>query len=160
MGIRTKTLIMIAGIAVVLGACKRSAQEKDDETPTEEPSTAAQVAEESAGEAEPSDAGPSADAASEPVSGEAVYSRVCVTCHGETGDGQGLEQKLFGFDAPESEWTNGPTIEGIEKTLQEGIHATSMKPFPEYGEAERRAVAEYVLQLRENLQKTEPDEGE
>lgn len=89
--------------------------------------------------------------------GATIYERVCVTCHGKTGDGTGLEQKLFGFDAPVEEWTYGPSVEGIMTALNEGIHETSMKPFPEYGEAERRAVAKYVLELRETLLESSPE---
>ena len=80
-----------------------------------------------------------------------LYNRVCVTCHGPDGDGQGLAIQLFSFGAPEAEWRNGPTIEGIVITLEEGFHHTSMRPFPEYSEADRVALAEYVLELREAL---------
>jgi mono/diheme cytochrome c family protein len=90
-------------------------------------------------------------AAGNPEDGAGIYNRVCVTCHGRTGDGRGLEQELFPFDAPEERWTHGPTVEGILTTLEDGIHETSMQPFPEYGEVERRAVAKYVLELREAL---------
>lgn len=87
----------------------------------------------------------------EPNRGAQVYKQVCVTCHGRTGDGRGLEQELFGFDAPANQWTNGPTLEGILQTLDEGIHDSSMTSFADYREEDREAVARYVLELREFL---------
>jgi len=86
-----------------------------------------------------------------PLDGAELYGRVCVTCHGTDGDGKGLEQPLFSFGSPEQDWKNGPTVEGILTTLSEGVHDTSMAAFPGYGEAERRALATYVLSLRAEL---------
>lgn len=83
--------------------------------------------------------------------GEQVYGRVCVTCHGPEGDGKGLEQELFSFATPAEQWKNGPTVGGILATLDQGVHQTSMQPFPEFGPLERESVALYVLQLREEL---------
>lgn len=87
----------------------------------------------------------------EPSRGAQVYKQVCVTCHGRTGDGRSLDQELFGFDAPADQWTNGPTLEGILQTLDEGIHDSSMTSFADYQEEDREAVARYVLELREFL---------
>jgi mono/diheme cytochrome c family protein len=156
------TIVALLGLVLPLTACKKSGE---PETP-EQPSTTAPQPEEPEDEPEEpaektkADAGAadSADAAVKIVSGEAIYGHVCVTCHGKTGDGKGLEQQLFSYGAPESKWTNGPTVEGIMKTLQTGVHESSMKPFPQYKKAERRAVAQYVLGLREKLQKEQKTE--
>ncbi len=80
-----------------------------------------------------------------------LYNRICVTCHGDAGDGQGMALQLFSFGAPEEEWRNGPTVEGVLITLDEGLHGTSMRPFPEYTEEDRRRLAAYILELREAL---------
>ncbi|MFU8804909.1 MAG: c-type cytochrome [Bradymonadaceae bacterium] len=88
--------------------------------------------------------------------GQDLYERACMTCHGKTGDGRGLEQELFGFGAPVEAWTHTPSVEGILLTLHDGIHETSMQAFPDFHEAERQAVALYVLELREELSKPEP----
>ena len=133
-----------------LGACSAG--------PVSDEAEEAQVAErEVERDLEPEAQGHVLEPAATPVhDGAEIYGRVCVTCHGKDGDGRGLEMELFGFGAPEAEWTNGPSVEGILMTLQDGIHETSMKPFPEYGEAARRAVANHVLELRESL--TDEDE--
>ncbi len=81
-----------------------------------------------------------------------VYSRVCVTCHGKKGDGRGLEIELFSFGSPEEEWSNGPTVDGILLTLEDGVHDSSMRAFPDLSDADRIALAEYILELRAALQ--------
>ena len=136
-------------VLVVLVGCKSSSEKT--EVP-DEPQTQPTVAEADAAPPPVADAGTSTDDAG-PVEagGEEVYERVCVTCHGKTGDGKGLGQQLFGFDTPANEWKNGPSVDGILITLEAGIHDTSMKAFPDYGDVERRAVAEYVLLLRAQL---------
>lgn len=80
-----------------------------------------------------------------------IYSRVCVTCHGKKGDGKGLEIELFSFGSPEEEWSNGPTVDGILLTLEDGVHDSSMRAFPDLSDADRVALAEYILDLREAL---------
>lgn len=162
MGTSTKIVTTaLIGLALSLAGCDKAEQTKDDETPKEAPTTATQPDEQPdeqpADPAEQADAG-QADMPAKIVSGEEIYGHVCVTCHGKTGDGKGLDQELFSYGAPEAKWTNGPTVDGIQKTLTQGVHATSMKPFPQYGEAERIAVAQYVLELREKLQKAEQTE--
>lgn len=107
---------------------------------------------------EPVSADPTQPRVPNATHGAEVYARVCVTCHGKSGDGRGMEMKLFGFDEPAEKWTNGPTVEGIVKTLDQGIHQSSMKPFDDYSEGDRRAVALYVLELRERLLDAETDE--
>lgn len=78
----------------------------------------------------------------------------CFTCHGEQGKGDGpqaatLAVKPRSFDAPVGEWKNGPTMEGIMKTLNEGIPPKYvMTPYKQQlSEDERKSVAKYVLKL-------------
>lgn len=85
------------------------------------------------------------------MDGAELYGRICVTCHGAAGDGKGLGQQLFSFGTPEDQWKNGPTLEGITKTLAGGVHGSSMKPFPDFNEEQLGALAEHVLGLREAL---------
>ena len=87
--------------------------------------------------------------------GSEVYGLICVSCHGKSGDGRGLEIQLFSFGAPEEEWSNEPTVDGILRTLEDGIHDSSMRAFPEYRDVDRVKLAEYVLELREALRQEE-----
>lgn len=80
-----------------------------------------------------------------------VYEQMCAGCHGETGDGHGPEGEGRAFGAPADEWNNGPTVDGILATLEEGIHDTAMRDFPEFKDVDRVELAEYVLDLRHAL---------
>lgn len=145
--------LMVLGLVVSIGAMgcmsQSAASSPDDEVATQNPERVV--------DDQPIQQESLVAAAGQSHDGEAIYGRMCVTCHGKTGDGAGLEQKLFGFDTPVEEWTYGPTLEGIMTALNEGIHETSMQAFPEYGEAERRTVAKYVLELRAALLESSPE---
>ncbi len=80
-----------------------------------------------------------------------IYDAICASCHGDDGDGQGLTEEGFAFDAPEEEWTNSPSVDGILRTLEDGIHDTAMQQFPEFADADRVQLAEHVLDLRHAL---------
>lgn len=77
-----------------------------------------------------------------------VYAEACVQCHGEDGDGDGTKQEGFSFASPADEWTNGPNVDGIVDTLDDGIHETAMQRFPEFKNEDRIELAEHVLDLR------------
>jgi mono/diheme cytochrome c family protein len=101
-------------------------------------------------------------AASEPVAtanasaeaGKAVYmgKGACWTCHGELGLGDGpagaaLNPKPRNLQEAEG-WKNGKSLEGIMKTLMEGLAGGSMVSYKDsLTEEERMAVTEYVLSL-------------
>lgn len=80
-----------------------------------------------------------------------VYATTCVDCHGHRGDGDGTENQGFNFAAPADEWTNGPTVDGILDTLDDGIHDSAMQRFPQFSTQDRIELAEYVIDLRYEL---------
>lgn len=80
-----------------------------------------------------------------------VYAEACVDCHGEDGDGDGTVEQGFSFGSESDEWTNGPTVDGILITLDDGIHDTAMQEFPQFLDDDRVELAEYVLELRYEL---------
>jgi mono/diheme cytochrome c family protein len=56
----------------------------------------------------------------------AIYNSNCSMCHGEEGKGNGPSASAFNppprnFHLPTERWVNGKSLEGIEKTLTEGI---------------------------------------
>jgi len=56
----------------------------------------------------------------------AIYNSNCSMCHGEEGKGNGPSASAFNppprnFHLPTEQWVNGKSLEGIEKTLTEGI---------------------------------------
>lgn len=92
--------------------------------------------------------------------GRAVYwgNGGCVNCHGATGEGDGpislsLNEQPKPFIFPAEFWKNKPTLEGIIKTLNEGITPDYIMPSykghltPE----EIRAVSFFVLKLGNKL---------
>ncbi len=80
-----------------------------------------------------------------------VYAQMCASCHGEDGDGDGHLEAGFAFDSPKDQWSNGPTVSGILDTLEDGIHDTAMRDFPEFKDIDRVELAEYILDLRRAL---------
>ena len=77
-----------------------------------------------------------------------VYDEACASCHGDDGDGQGYDEVTFSYATPADEWTNGPTVDGILDTLEDGIHDSAMQEFPQFKDADRVELAEYVIDLR------------
>lgn len=80
--------------------------------------------------------------------GKQLYSSNCASCHGESGDGKGpagasLNPPPRDFKTMEG-WKNGPTIEGMYKTLQEGIPNSGMAAFANLPPEQRLALIMYV----------------
>ena len=80
-----------------------------------------------------------------------VYAQMCASCHGKRGDGDGSAEDGFAFDSPADKWANGPTTHGILDTLEDGIHDTAMRDFPEFKDIDRVELAEYIIDLRHAL---------
>lgn len=86
--------------------------------------------------------------------GEAVYTRFCVSCHGQTGDGHGYSAQWL--DPRPRDFTSGvfkcrstpsgtlPTNEDLLRSLNVGFFHTYMPPWAVLGEPSLRAVAEYL----------------
>ena len=80
-----------------------------------------------------------------------VYAGACASCHGDDGDGRSEVEETFSYATPADEWSNGPTVDGILDTLEDGIHDSAMQEFPQFKDADRVELAEYVIDLRHAL---------
>ena len=86
--------------------------------------------------------------------GEAVYLRLCVSCHGINGDGRGYSAQWL--EPRPRDFTEGlfkcrstpsgtlPTNEDLLRTLQVGLYHTYMPFWELLGEPQLRAVIEYL----------------
>jgi len=86
--------------------------------------------------------------------GATVYTRYCVGCHGEHGDGKGIAAPML-ITKPR-DFTSGvfkfrstpsgtlPTDEDLYKIISRGVYRTSMPDWALLSERERLAVLEYV----------------
>jgi mono/diheme cytochrome c family protein len=85
--------------------------------------------------------------------GKKLYEADCATCHGTLGRGDGpasnINPRPRDFKAAESEWTNGPDMPDIYKTLSKGVPGTSMASFDYLTKKERMALVHYVQALGE-----------
>jgi mono/diheme cytochrome c family protein len=86
--------------------------------------------------------------------GEAVYTRWCVSCHGELGDGRGYSAQWL--EPRPRDFVSGifkcrstpsgtlPTDDDLLRTLNVGLYHTNMPAWAVLGERQLRAVIEYV----------------
>jgi mono/diheme cytochrome c family protein len=86
------------------------------------------------------------------VSGQAVYSANCATCHGETGRGDG--PAAVGLEPPPADLTDGAWVTGdgslaaIENVIENGSPGTAMIGWKgTLSDAEINAAARYVQAL-------------
>jgi mono/diheme cytochrome c family protein len=85
--------------------------------------------------------------------GQKLYAVNCVACHGEKGDGNGtagamLNPKPRNFVV--DKFKKGDKAEQVYKTLAEGLPGTAMAAYGYLPEADRCALAHYVLAFRKN----------
>jgi len=83
--------------------------------------------------------------------GQALFNQNCVSCHGPAGRGdgpaaQGLNPPPRNFSQAAG-WKNGYQIEGIWKTLQEGIKGSGMVAYEYLSHKDRMALVHYVQSL-------------
>jgi mono/diheme cytochrome c family protein len=83
--------------------------------------------------------------------GKDLFSHNCASCHGDGGHGDGPASKGMvpaprDFTRPDA-WVNGVRIEGIFKTLKEGIAGSSMASWDYLAAADRMALVHYVQSL-------------
>ncbi len=83
--------------------------------------------------------------------GEALFKRNCVSCHGDSGRGDGpaagtLNPKPRNFTRPEN-WTRGDRVTDIFTTVTKGVKGTGMAPFDFIVPADRMALVHYVRSL-------------
>ena len=85
------------------------------------------------------------------ATGKKLFETNCVTCHGALGRGDGpasnINPRPRDFKAAESDWTNGPDMPDIYKTLSEGVPGTSMASFDYLTKRERMALVHYIQEL-------------
>jgi caa(3)-type oxidase subunit IV len=81
--------------------------------------------------------------------GKAIYGQVCVTCHGEAGQGNGaaaaaLNPKPRNF-TQSLDWKNGRSLAMIYKTLTHGLPPSAMASYATMSPEDRLSLAHYVL---------------
>lgn len=86
--------------------------------------------------------------------GKEAFEMNCASCHGEKGAGDGpgganLNPKPRDYRLPADQWKNGPTVEGITKTLNEGIPGSGMVSYKHLGDETLQSLAKYVMYLHE-----------
>lgn len=87
------------------------------------------------------------------AAGKAVYegSTGCVACHGVTGEGNG--PVAFAIKPPPRNFVRdafkaGDTVEQVFATITNGLPNTRMVGYPNLSEADRWALASYVVSFR------------
>lgn len=95
--------------------------------------------------------------------GKTLFQTSCVSCHGETGQGNGpggvaLNPPPRNFTSADG-WKNSPLISGIYKTLEEGIPGSGMISYNFLTPEDRFALAHYIREtFLKNAPKDTPDE--
>jgi len=79
--------------------------------------------------------------------GKTLYTNNCVSCHGETGLGDGpsgknLSPRPRDYHAPDGDWKNGTSVLNMYHTLEKGING--MPNFPVLNPKQKYAVIHYV----------------
>lgn len=96
--------------------------------------------------------------------GKDLYNSNCLSCHGETGQGNGpagvaLNPPPRNFVNPGTQlWKNGPKISNMYVTLQEGIPNTGMASFSNLPPEDRFAIIQYVQTFNPTYPKDSPDD--
>jgi mono/diheme cytochrome c family protein len=80
--------------------------------------------------------------------GRDLYARNCASCHGSEGKGDGaggagLQPPPRNFTSP-SGWKNSSSLEGVYRTLQEGIKGSQMLSYEHLGRRDRMALVHVV----------------
>ena len=85
-------------------------------------------------------------------SGQQLFVQYCATCHGFSGEGNGPAGAYLSpkpRNLTKDTFKQGESFEQILKTITEGMSPSAMPSFGSLPETERRALAEYVLSLRQ-----------
>lgn len=98
-------------------------------------------------------------AADKPV-GDKLFATNCASCHGADGKSQtdiGKAVKARNLVSDEfkqvKDKKKGPTEVDVLNTLKTGVPGTGMASFAHLPEADRKAIAEYVVSLRKSAKK-------
>ncbi len=85
--------------------------------------------------------------------GGKLYQTYCASCHGKTGQGDGLASaglKPPPRDLVKGEWTKGGDSISLYKTLIQGIEGTSMVSFSYLSVSDRWALVHYMRSITKN----------
>lgn len=90
-----------------------------------------------------------AQAETVPTSGEAVYRRHCLVCHGPNGEGNTPMASGYPYaNLTDGNFAYGGSREALQKTIGQGIPGTPMRGFGQMlSEEQLTAVVGYVRQL-------------
>lgn len=93
--------------------------------------------------------------------GKELYASNCVSCHGETGEGNGsagaaLNPPPRNFVNPQF-WKNSPSYAGMYVTLEEGIPNTGMASYSNIPPEDRFALIQYLHTFNPTFPKADPD---
>ena len=93
----------------------------------------------------------------DPAEGKVVYTRYCVSCHGELGNGGGefaewITTKPRDYRQGTFKWRSTPSgslplDSDLEKTIRDGVYGTFMPSWYAIGEQSRRDVIAYIKTL-------------
>lgn len=94
--------------------------------------------------------------------GKELYATSCASCHGETGEGNGVAGAALNppprnFVNPQP-WKNGPKISDMYVTLQEGIPNSGMASFSTIPPEDRFAIIQYVHTFNPTYPKDSPED--
>jgi len=88
---------------------------------------------------------------------QSLYVQHCAACHGEKGDGQGIASRFL-FPKPRDfqaghfrlvTTSNGvPTMSDLDSVIGRGMPGSSMPPWPNLNEADRRLLAARLIEFR------------
>jgi cytochrome c oxidase cbb3-type subunit 3 len=89
------------------------------------------------------------------IDAKAVFANKCVVCHGPEAQGTAIAPNLT-----DEFWKNDGSLEGILKTITDGVSGTAMTAFEsQLKEGESKALAEYIINL-EGSNPANPKEAE
>ena len=90
----------------------------------------------------------------DPAKGKVVYTRYCVSCHGEVGNGAGefaewITTKPRDYRQGTFKWRSTPSgslplDSDLDKTIRDGVYGTFMPSWYPIGETSRRDVIAYI----------------
>ncbi len=81
--------------------------------------------------------------------GKQLYEAHCVSCHGISGDGQGVAAKAIQNPKPMNfrlgYFRHGSSVQQVMNTITKGVPGTAMPPWREFSESEKKDLVEYLF---------------
>ena len=82
--------------------------------------------------------------------GDVLFHRYCAICHGDRGDGHGLQSEGIDpkpRDLTSRDWRQSTSPRRVFFAIREGVHGTAMPSWKSLGETEAWELTAYVLSL-------------